>query len=153
MRLEAFRLWTGRRRLQVIYLYWLIGPSTQWVVCFVILSSIVPSSDFLAKQVCLWSIFQWFAFYITYITYTIIHYNPSVRISRKLLTPLNLCALILYISSGNYSLKSTPNDRLLINFSWQFYLLSEFLPEICWEAVAEKYFFFHITWPGIRTRA
>ena len=27
-------------------------------------------------------------------------------------------------------------------FSWQFYLLSEFLPEICWEEVAEEIFFF-----------
>ena len=29
-------------------------------------------------------------------------------------------------------------------FSWQFYLLSEFLTEICWEEVAEK-IFFHIS--------
>ena len=34
--------------------------------------------------------------------------------------PLMLCVLILYISDGTYSLKSTPNDRFfLINFSWQ----------------------------------
>ena len=42
-------------------------------------------------------------------------------------------------------------------FSWQFYLLSEFLPEICWEEVAEEIFFFifHFLddWPGIRTQA
>ena len=33
-----------------------------------------------------------------------------------------------------YSLKSTLNDRFLKSFSfWKFLLLSEFLPEICWE--------------------
>ena len=37
-----------------------------------------------------------------------------------------LLILILFIIS---SLKSTPNDRLLRHFSWQFYLLSEFLPK------------------------
>ena len=31
----------------------------------------------------------------------------------------------VYINGG------TPNNRYLRNFSWQFYLLSEFLPEIC----------------------
>ena len=62
-----------------------------------------------------------------------------------------LCVLILYMSGGTYSLKSTPNDRFLRNFSWQFYLLSEFLPEICWEEVAEEIFFFYFrfdVWPG-----
>ena len=48
-----------------------------------------------------------------------------------------LCVLILYMSGGTYNLKSIPNNRFLTNFSWQFYLLSEFLPEICWEEVAE----------------
>ena len=58
-----------------------------------------------------------------------------------------LCVLILYMSGGTYSLKSTPNDRFVGNFfivilfnlktlnkslhrnlrmgAWQFYLLSE----------------------------
>ena len=40
-------------------------------------------------------------------TYIIGHYNPSVRI----LTPLMLCVLILYISGGTYCLKSTSNDK------------------------------------------
>ena len=32
-----------------------------------------------------------------------------------------LCVLILYISGGTYSLKSTPNNRFFVgNFSWQF---------------------------------
>ena len=51
-----------------------------------------------------------------------------------------LCALILRMSDGTYSLKSTLNNWFLRSFSWQFYLLSEFLPEICWEEVAEEIF-------------
>ena len=45
------------------------------------------------------------------LTYTIGHYNASVRITSKLLTPLMLCVLIVYINGETYSLKSTPNDR------------------------------------------
>ena len=37
-------------------------------------------------------------------------------------TPLMLCALIVYMSSLTYSLKSPPNDKFLRSFSWQFYL-------------------------------
>ena len=44
---------------------------------------------------------------------------------------LMLCVLILYISGQTYSLKLIPNDRFIRNSLWQFYLLSEFLPEIC----------------------
>ena len=40
---------------------------------------------------------------------------------------LMLCVLILYMSTGTYSLKSTPNVRFFRNLSWQFYLLSKFL--------------------------
>ena len=41
-------------------------------------------------------------------------------------------------------------------FSWHVYLLSEFLPEICWEKIAEDVFFFIFRfddWPDIWTRA
>ena len=48
--------------------------------------------------------------YIHSYTYIIGHYNPSVMI-----TPLMLFVLILYISGGTYSLKSSPNDR----FFWE----------------------------------
>ena len=51
-----------------------------------------------------------------------------------------LCALILYMSGGIYSLKSTLNYIFLKSFSWQFYLLLEFLPEICWKEVTEEIF-------------
>ena len=49
-------------------------------------------------------------------SYIIGHYNLSVRISAQLLTPLMLCALILYVSGGAYSLTSTPKDSFLRNF-------------------------------------
>ena len=64
-------------------------------------------------------------------TYIIGHYNPSVRIPNQLIASFMLCALILCMSSGTYNLKSTPNNRFLRSFSWQFFLLPEFLPEIC----------------------
>ena len=45
-------------------------------------------------------------------TYIIDHYNSSVRITIWLHTALMLCALILYVSGGTYSLKSTLKDRI-----------------------------------------
>ena len=66
-----------------------------------------------------------------------------------------LCVLILYISGGTYSLKSISNDRFLRNFSGQFYLLSEFLPENCWEEIDEEilFVFRFDDWHGTRTLA
>ena len=67
-----------------------------------------------------------------------------------------LYALILYVSSGTYSLTSSPKDSFFKTFSWQVYLLSQFLPEICWEEIVQELFFiFHFVdgWPGIRTQA
>ena len=60
-----------------------------------------------------------------------------------LLTSLMLCVL-------------TPNDRFFLrNFSWQFYLLSEFMPEICWDEIIEEIIFVFCfnDWPGTRTLA
>ena len=68
--------------------------------------------------------------------------NSLVRITADLLTPLMLCALILYVSGETYSLTSTPNEIFFRNFTWQFCLIPEFLPEICWEDVAEEIFAF-----------
>ena len=48
--------------------------------------------------------------------YIIGHYNPLVMITTQFLTTLMLCALILYMSGGTYTLKSTPNDRFLRKF-------------------------------------
>ena len=63
----------------------------------------------------------------------------------KFLTPLMLYVLILYMNNRTYNLKSTPSDRFLNNFSWQFFdLLSEFLLVISWEEVDEEIFYiFH----------
>ena len=43
------------------------------------------------------------------------HYSPSVRITAKLLTPLMLCVLILFVSVGTHSLTSTLKDKFLRN--------------------------------------
>ena len=54
-----------------------------------------------------------------------------------------LCVLILHISGGTYYLKSTPNDRFVAKlFKTIFYLLSEFLPKIYCEEIAEDMFDF-----------
>ena len=70
------------------------------------------------------------------------------------LTPLMLCVLILYISGGTYSLKSTPSDIFFEKlFHGCFYLLSEFLSEICWPEIAEEILFVFCfdVWPGAQT--
>ena len=46
----------------------------------------------------------------------IIYYNPSVRITVQLLTPLLLSAFIFYVSGGTCSLTSSQNDRYYRNF-------------------------------------
>ena len=76
-------------------------------------------------------------------TYIIGHYNPSVRIIDLVShTTYVVCVNFLYISGGTYSRLRTTDLR---NFSWQFYLLSEFLPEICRNRFD--------VWPGTRTLA
>ena len=66
-------------------------------------------------------------------TYIIGHYNPSVRITVQLLAPLMLCALILYMIRGAYSLKSISNNRFF--FCETFFMAGLFTfrvwPEIC----------------------
>ena len=73
------------------------------------------------------------------LTYIIDHYNPSVRITVKLLTPLMLNALILYINGGTYSFKVDSErhifEKLFIAILFTF---TVFLPEICREEVAEE---------------
>ena len=79
-------------------------------------------------------------------TYIIGHYNPSVRITAQLLTPLMLCAFILYVSFGTYSLTSTQNDR--------FFFRSFLIAEILYQKSAEKkspkkYIFRFEAWPWL----
>ena len=62
------------------------------------------------------------------------HYNPSVRI-------IDLGSHTTYIVYVNFIHKWRERQIFLRNFSWQFYLLSELLPEICWEEIAEEIFF------------
>ena len=66
-------------------------------------------------------------------TYIIGRYNPSVRII-DLVSHITyvVCVNFLYISGGTYSFKVDSERQIFLrNFSWQFYILSEFLPEIC----------------------
>ena len=57
-----------------------------------------------------------------------------------------MCVFILCMSGGTYSLKSTPNDRFLRSFSWQFCLPAE-------EVVEEMFSYIHCdVCPGVWTR-
>ena len=104
------------------------------IVCTVLLESH-------GNKTFYWLCFMLFVQIVLKNTYIIGHYNPLVRITSWLLTPL---------SDATYSLTSSPNDRF-----WQIYLLSELLPEICWEEVAEEIFSYLIfdDWPGMRAQA
>ena len=70
-------------------------------------------------------------------------------------TQLMLCAIILFVNGGTYNLTSTLKDRFVWEtFSWQSYLLLDFLPDISWEDIAEEVFshFWSDAWPGILNR-
>ena len=90
-------------------------------------------------------------------TYIIGHYNPSVRIIDLVShTTYVVCVNFIHKWRWTYSLKSTPNDR----FFWEtfhdnFINFSEFLPEICWEEIAEEILLvFRLdVGPGTRTLA
>ena len=92
----------------------------------------------------------------TYIHNWSLH-NPSVRI-------LDLVSHTTYVVCVNFIHKRR-DLQFKVDFEWQIfwasfhgniYLLSEFLPEICWETKSPKkyclYFVFDI-WPGSRTLA
>ena len=58
-----------------------------------------------------------------------------------MIKPLMMCEAILHMGFRIYSLTSTPIDRWDFLEALLFYLLLEFLPEICWEDAAEEIFF------------
>ena len=90
-----------------------------------------------------------FFWYVVWYVYVVITLLQSGLLT-SFLTPLMLCVLILYISSGTYRLNRLRTTDFLRNFSWQFYLLSDFLPEICWEEITGEIFFVFCSdvWPG-----
>ena len=75
-------------------------------------------------------------------TYITAHYNLSVRI-------IDLVSHTTYVVGVNFIHKwldlqfkaNFERQIFLRNFRWQFYLLSEFLPEICWEEIAAEILF------------
>ena len=94
--------------------------------------------------------------YVYIHTYIVGHYNPSVRI-------FDLVSHTTYVVCVNFIHKwrdlqfkvDSERQIFLRNFPWQFYLLSVFLPEICWEEIAEEilFVFRFDVWPGTRTLA
>ena len=107
------------------------------------------------KQTCYGPILHW--------QYTrqlcFLNYMPTVfmlRSRKKYKRQVCVCLLqaCMYIRIEAYSLKPIPNDLFLRNFLRQRYLLSQFLPEICWEEVIKEIFLFiFYVWPGIWTVA
>ena len=88
-------------------------------------------------------------------TYIIGHFNPSIRI-------IDLASQTTYVACVNFlhklreiQFKVDSKRQILRDFSWQFYLLSEFLPQICRKEIAEKILFVFCfdVWPGARTLA
>ena len=72
-------------------------------------------------------------FIAIYQTFIIGYYNNSVRI-------MDLVSHTTYVVCFNFVHKC-PNDRFFEKVWWQFYLLSDFLLEICWEEIAEEILF------------
>ena len=82
-------------------------------------------------------------------TYIIGHYNPpSVRV-------IDQVSYTTYVVCVNFIHKWFFEIDFLRDYSWQFYLLSEFLTEICWEEIREEivFVFCFDVWPGVRTLA
>ena len=66
-----------------------------------------------------------------------------------------LCVLILYISGGTYSLKSTPKDRFFEVLFMAMLFTLRVIAINCWDEIAEEIFFefcFHV-WPRAQTLA
>ena len=90
------------------------------------------------------------------IKYLIGHYNPSVRI-------IDLVSHTTYVVCVNFIHKcrdlqfKVDYERQIFweTFHGNFYLLSKFLSEICWEEIAEEilFVFRFDVWPGTRTLA
>ena len=80
----------------------------------------------------------------------IIHnYNLSVRITALFLTSLILCVLILYMNGGTYSLKSTPNNRFVLETFHGSFIYFQSFCQISAERRAPKIYFHIDVWPGV----
>ena len=69
------------------------------------------------------------------LTYIIGHYNPTVRIIDLVsYTTYVVCVHFIHKWRGDLQFKVQSEQQIFWEtFSWQVYLLSEFLPENCWE--------------------
>ena len=87
-------------------------------------------------------------------TYIIGHYKPSVRIS-DLVSHTTYAVCVNFIHKWRDLQFKVDSERQIFwqAFHGNFYLLSEFLPEICWEEIAKEilFVFRFDVWPGTRT--
>ena len=89
-------------------------------------------------------------------TYIIGHYYPSISII-DLVSHTTYVVFVYFIHRLRDLQFEVDSEWQIVlrNFSCQFYLLSEFLPEICWEKITEGilFVFYFDVWPGTRTLA
>ena len=80
--------------------------------------------------------------------------HPEVELTHcttsQFLTPLMLCVLILYMSGGTYSLKSTPNDRFFEKlFHGHFIYSQSFCQKSAEGKSPKKYFLYFVLMSGL----
>ena len=103
------------------------------------------------KHLLCWTLIYLIGHYIH--TYIIGHYNPSVGII-DLVFHTTYCVCVDFIRKRK-DLQFKVDRFFEKLFMGIFYLLLEFLPEICWEEIAEEIFFVFCfdVWRGVRTLA
>ena len=89
-------------------------------------------------------------------TYIIGQYNPSVRITDLVSHTTYIVCVNFIHKLRDLQFKVDPERQILLEtFHDSFNLLSEFLPAICWEELAEEilFVFWFDVWLGARTLA
>ena len=90
-------------------------------------------------------------------TFIIGHYNPSVRIIDLVSHTTYVECVLNFIHKWRYLQFIVDSEGQIFweTFHGKFYLLAEFLPEICWEENAEEilFVFRFDVWPGAWTLA
>ena len=78
------------------------------------------------------------------------HYNPSLRITDLVTTPLMLCALTLYMNGGTYSLKSTPKHKFFEELFLAIFIYSQtFCQKSAGRKSPKKYFSYFLLMSGL----
>ena len=141
----------------ILILLWLKIEILLYLVLLFCLESIFEPIAHFLKIFILHYVWK-YAYHVLFSTYTYIigHYNPSIRI-------IDLVSHTTYVVCINFIHKwrdlqfkvNSERKSSWETFHGSFNLLSEFLPEICWEKFAEEilFVFWFDVWLGARTLA